>query len=197
MRSISVTEKRRTANPIIRNSPQQRVLIAKDVIKWLRIGRLCAISDACSYVASDEVDLYVSHTAPKPADARELVRNAKCDVCAKGAILVSMVDRFDVLQVRPGRELADYADDSPYMRRLFPDKDLIEVAFEGWRNSPRKDGVPWESLIHDATVRLAAIMHQIIRNKGGRFDITALPSLANIERARRLVYPVAVAAKGK
>jgi hypothetical protein len=143
---------------------EERVKIAKDVLKWLDSGRL--VAESGTYIGSD-ADVPIEKDS---VDARKLLRQVKtCTVCARGAVLYGMLMRHDHLNVSRRADwdtsfvnaLGDYAkryDSKDYIQQLFSITmlDAMEDAFEGG----------WNDDYEDDRDRLEAIMHNIIRNDG-------------------------------
>ena len=154
---------------IKRGNAAQRIQIAKDVITWVKAGKV-RVSASTGYVSRPlGNDTWFDGTA-EPVDAREALCAVEgaCTVCARGALLLAMVDRFDVLKIGALSDLGDEAGytDGGYLDRLFSrDKEEIEAAFEGFASNTK-----WVEAIPNASDRIIAIMRNIIRNKG-RFKI--------------------------
>lgn len=159
---------------------ERRVAIAKDVLKQLRLnvyqaspGTYVCIRNGLKRdaLADDQLCDVLSLTAP-----------SRCAVCARGAMFLSAVMKFDNYRVGDcyalGREMSQslYVGDSDfneYENHFFSPQqiDLIESAFEGWtRRLP--DGnldytsVHFQRAYPDATERLIVIMKNIIANRG-------------------------------
>lgn len=136
---------------------EKRLLIAKDVLELLEEEAI--VPQSGRYIVM-----------PKPAGARAssdakkvlegfISTGGKCEVCAKGAMVVAHCLRFNSCTVEQaklnrsrvdasGRLMANYADDS-FLRE-------IEWAFER----------EWKRDYPDSRKRLIAICENIIRNKG-------------------------------
>jgi hypothetical protein len=105
---------------------QARILIAKDVIAQLRCGKM--ESTPMTYLdiyTKDGVDqLFTDADVKKGRDVRDVLkrRMKKCNVCAKGAIFISTIMKFDRLPV-----------DEKVMPRFAQqdDENLSEMASEG------------------------------------------------------------------
>lgn len=166
---------------------QTRVQIAKDVIAQLKAKRLKARH-------SVYVDLVgAPFVYCGDGDAQRLVRSVKaCAVCAKGALLVATIDRFNECEATDELALADLAradkerGDPQYMANYFPPSMLheIEMVFDGGRRDTSTTKKPtaeenvlirrWRKAHRDATSLLDALMRNIIANKG-TFDINKIP----------------------
>jgi hypothetical protein len=170
---------------------QARVLIAQDVIQQLEMKKLVALSGTyCKVFKKSTRSLFTESDIEQNRDVRDVLleRAAYCQVCAKGAILIATILRFDQMPVRetfPGSDGSGYdwnlnyvADDGDYKGYFSRDQlRMIEIAFEGWYDKIiGKDRAGVEVLIgrfprrvgsgdHD---RLIAIMQNIIDN-GGTF----------------------------
>ena len=156
---------------------RERVLIAKDIIKQLQAERLVGMSGIYVRELKGKRGKEINYenelrATTENMDAQKLVRNVRCGVCAKGAIVIGMVDRFDQLKFSPGSIVTDHLEsiarsgDRAYVTQLFHPSMLnrMEDAFED----------DWKSAYGDDTDRLDAIMRNIIAGKG-EFDIKAVP----------------------
>lgn len=85
-----------------------RVLIAQDVIKALDVKRMCVITGFSDqpYVhfemPAEPFDEFVKR------DAREALKGKQCSVCAKGALLVAAIDRFNKVKLEELYDNAGY-----------------------------------------------------------------------------------------
>ena len=150
---------------------KQRVEIAKDVLKWLALGRIKA--GAGSYIFIRNAKARIDRKENPEGSFQDLVKRDSftCDVCAKGALFVCAVARKDKVknnQMRGfnGNEL------SAKLGGVFSPEQLalIEAEFEG--------NVIDTDIIYDYTfipsidrglsdrMRLKAIMQNIIKNNG-------------------------------
>lgn len=149
---------------------EQRVLIAKDVIKQLRAGKFVA-SPGTYFDPSSSAEF---RRVCDITDAQEAVRALKrCDVCARGAVLIAAVDRYNKLEggydaLWSAAASGSHDGDREYINRFFAPRMLanMEAAFE-W--NPQ-----WLKKYRSATQRLDAIMRNVISN-GGDFDIASIP----------------------
>ena len=98
---------------------EKRVAIARDVIAQLDAGIYRAQSDY--FVPIDDFEGIVKH---------DNVRGKACCVCAKGAILLSRIGKFNHTPDYSVFELPDLAYDLSDNLKEFPDADEIEDAFE-------------------------------------------------------------------
>lgn len=97
----------------LKTTAEDRVLIAKDVIARLDAETMIARGDLGTLrMGGDEDALwpYVyfsgisdiwrdSEKKAEALDARELLKDKQCNVCAKGALLVSTIDRFNKVKL--------------------------------------------------------------------------------------------------
>lgn len=168
---------------------EDRILIAQDVIQWLRNGKL--IAKHMTYV-------FWHSGAPTIKLDEELsiqLKDAKpCNVCAKGAAFICAVDRFNEIKAREVMDIDYEADDSlgikgdrfeEFLHKFWDREqiDQIEAAFEGWSPGSQDyeqhnneldeyqvmrlynfDALPLHGA--SADVRLAMIMRNVIANDG-------------------------------
>lgn len=145
-----------------------RVAIAKDVIAQVRRKKLTPITG--NYVARETCGLFEIGE-----DLQSQVANINCRVCAKGAMFIAHVRRFD------NHDAAGFYDDNdvcePLLEYFQQDQlDLIEQFYERWALD--EDGYPYsgfrkgdeqlafERKYRSRTARLIGIMRNIVRNKG-------------------------------
>lgn len=155
-----------------KSDAQKRVAIARDVIKQLK----SELIGACHlYFYGKIYDILSAENNPL-ADVRALIRKAKikknlCDVCAKGALLIAHILRFDKMNVsevqRAERLIYSYSSIPYFTNEQF---NLIETLYEsnGYKLGPAS---PWRKFydrIDDLRNedRLIAIMKEIIRRRG-------------------------------
>lgn len=149
-----------------------RVEVARDVIALLKAKRVIATSMAYFEVklkrpmkfGTDEVDIQ------KLMAGRNV---AKCEVCAKGAMLVAFAMKHDKAKASIFGLYAD-AGNSDCLEALSgtfsrSQLDDIEAAYEGFRN-----GVLWLRAYSNDEDRLRAIMRRIVKN-GGEFSANEVP----------------------
>lgn len=154
---------------------QQRraVLIAEDVLKWLRTRRL--VVEEGSYITFfNEDEEPAPGEALQPALATLVTSKKPCTVCALGACLIAKIDRFNAVDMPQwgfGRtatvlRLEDIFSSSQ--------QDLIEAAFELRDVAERyviddlhiDAAIAFGGRFDDARKRLRAIMRNIIANRG-------------------------------
>lgn len=170
---------------------QRRVAIAEDVIAALRAKRYTAeqsngyvttkvsannlVSKADLASLNDGVEVEIDLQSA-------LAKNMKsCTVCAKGAMFVAAVEKFDRLKVTVGDQnddvLEQFNDDDAvcdHLENYFSREqlDLIEEVFEETNYSQyvcdKSDLARATIIINnpDATSRMIAIMENIVANKG-------------------------------
>jgi len=168
---------------------QQRVEIAKDVIKMVKAGKIIA-QRGTYFRSSDEV------LTKEGADLQKLLCSSKtntCEVCGIGAAFYSLVRKADRFKLsgnmlndawwddREGiKELSGIGDDDmrKLLRKHFSSKQLtlIETAFETYVAGNDNGYVPSEiderkainfgEKFDSSEGRLKAIMQNIIDNKG-------------------------------
>lgn len=152
---------------------EQRVIIAKDALNQLRAEKFIAQNGV--YVGgelSHELDMACKSDEDQ---ARPLLLKTKvrCRVCAKGALFLSTIRKYNKATV------ADVlCDDFHVAEKIFGDKmfNQIEAAFEQWDHTKSPDfegaGEPAGAAYtfgikySDDTERLVAILKNIIKNKG-------------------------------
>lgn len=177
---------------------EQRVQIAKDVIKWLRLGKLKAKKG--HYVVGVSEQTVGDGIGQFEGDANVLTRlqqrNVPCEVCARGALFIAAVDRYD--ECRISKAAGDYrvdsalanlagweAEDERGLSRFFAKKQylLIEYAFEGavYGEAADDERLPdvklakrWKVAYRGASARLDAICRNIVSNNG-TFVLESIP----------------------
>jgi hypothetical protein len=155
-----------------------RVIVAKDVIAQLGTSEMIA-GDGCYVDVSTRGGkrLFKAKDVKDGLDVRDvLAKRAKsCTVCARGAIFISTIRKFDNLPVseRAVKSVGGYlnalAADHVAVMEYFETKQLllIEAAYEGW--DWKYDYVGrFKEKYPDRTDRLIAIMKNLIAN-GGTF----------------------------
>ena len=98
---------------------EKRVAIARDVIAQLDAGIYKPQSDY--FIPIDDFEGIVKH---------DNVRDKACRVCAKGAILLSRIGKFNHTPDYDLNNLGNVASDLSNNLKEFPDADEIEHAFE-------------------------------------------------------------------
>jgi hypothetical protein len=166
---------------------QKRIAIAEDVIGALKAKRYKATCGTYVYSTATAKGFTKKNESALDIDLQEILKaNMKsCEVCAKGAMFVAAVERFDKLKIdvydSSDRVLADFDGDESVCDHLsnYFDQDqldLIECAFEGGEfmesHGIYEEGeTDWaargyEHKYPNAHDRMIAIMENIIRNKG-------------------------------
>lgn len=163
---------------------KRRVQIAEDVLAWLRTKRLNVVTG--SYCVFDEGFMPYGYTLGTSLQKilPEIVTSRKpCQVCAKGAMFIAAVDRYNKVQLRDAngdgfsnREIIK-AMKAYFSKRTL---DLIEVAFEckdanfefsnGYNqpvtNRVARNAIEFGKRYQDPRARLRAIMRNLISNNG-------------------------------
>lgn len=148
---------------------KRRVMIAKDALEQLKIGRFWATPgtyvDACKLAHEAKLDDSVQ--------LNTLLHNSKlkssCDVCARGALLLSAVKfRNDCIISEDGGTSED-----SFVKEFAGQQNEIEAAFEDYDPTrDNEDGNPWcdkflnKKERNSPTKRLELILKNIIRNNG-------------------------------
>lgn len=142
---------------------QKRVLIAEDVLAQIKTKQMKATRG-----------IYVSGSGTRPAFLPNLtgmrerfLTMPECHVCGLGALMVSCTLYANKATVD---NLDEFNDPSPHtsfangLHEVFSyaDRRLIECCFEGWGQT----GGAWRNRYKFPRANLAAIMENIIQNKG-------------------------------
>lgn len=135
---------------------ERRVAIAKDVIAQLKTKRFKATRGTVLGGISDKI-IEGDYLTAQLCDV--LPKFKKCHVCARGAIFISAVERFNNYT---GEDFdADWVDGASLRYFTKSQLDMIECAFEGWGQ-----------FFGDAKIRggaedrMCSIMKNIIANEG-------------------------------
>jgi len=110
------------------SKPEQRVAIARDVMRHLNSGH---------FIARHEMYIHTDGAGPKPEDetqVQEVLRARKCRLCAISGIFAATVERCNALTMGEiGFDLGDSLMQMDYLRPYFNESQLrlIETAFEG------------------------------------------------------------------
>lgn len=145
---------------------ERRVAIAKDVIVQLKSEQLLAATH--EYVVPSLSKFW------KPDPQQQLCdvyNQTVCRVCARGALLVAAVKRFNNITVGQFGEPTVYAFTPEafrnHERQFFDDNQIIEIetAFERCGRGSLS-AVLFGDKYEDTTERMLAIMENIIRNNG-------------------------------
>lgn len=150
---------------------QKKVVIAKDVLKQLRVGRFIAIRGT-----------YVDVTKAK---RREIMRKVgkqfqpivqkikKCQVCAIGSVLMSYVDKYNECRI-PTYGISDFG-------REFAAR-VVEGSFSYDELKAMEDDFEYTTVYSSpshrssANAALTTIMKKIVKSKGAEYE-----SLTNAE----------------
>jgi hypothetical protein len=153
---------------------EQRIAIAKDALAQLRAEMYLAESG--TYIGSELTDELDQQCDDDRDGAKPFLLKSKtpCRVCAKGALFLSTVRRYNKASVRDVM-----CDNMLVAENIFGHKqfDLIEAAFERWDHTVAYLEDKDESVVPldvqnfgaaytDDTDRLVAILENIIKNKG-------------------------------
>jgi hypothetical protein len=145
-----------------RDKKAARVAVAKDVIKWIRAGKMTART-------GDYISLGSSKSKPSLSSIA-----SNCTVCAMGAVLLSAFNKFDgdgfarIIEQWGARE-----DDIVFqLGGLFSESQLrlMEAAFEGYGDDESATWKFCQSLEgddeNDDNDRLMAIMQNVVDHGG-------------------------------
>lgn len=147
-------------------SARNRILLAKDVIAQLECGKLVAESGTYVLVnlKAEYLQLFTQSDFESGHDVRDVLKlKAKsCKVCAKGAVLIATIMRFDEMPIN-GCRLEYMARSTQYESHFTAETmESIELCFEF--------STKWHSAFPEPRDRLIAIMRNVIRNKGEFMD---------------------------
>jgi hypothetical protein len=125
----------------------QRLLVIVDVIQQLLAKRFIAHNG--NYILAETYNSLLGNQDPKTVNSQTIRENAnhiqKCEVCAKGAVLLAFIQRFNSVD---GAHLSGCLSNGgierhvPQLSQLFSHDLLgeIEAAFEGgWYVTPEKE----------------------------------------------------------
>jgi hypothetical protein len=175
---IKLEEKNRAFKKLSR--PQKRVAIAKDALKWLNNG---------IYSAQEGVYCAVRRTGTYYAEGNEQVNvlianeNVNCQVCAKGALLMSHIMFTNKVSLSESHYFGDSDAIQNRLKNVFSKSqlDLIETAFEKdvirYRNKylinskgnytkVASKAIRFGEKYKEDQSRLVAILKNIVKNKG-------------------------------
>jgi hypothetical protein len=139
---------------------QERVLIAKDALKWVKAGVLTPM--AGDYIVPEN-DLDPYDYGMDKVQLRDIVLG-KCQVCMKGALFLAKAVRYNNV-LASQLDLAQCSMDTPMNEHFSPVQlSLIESAFEGWDHVEGCE--EFNSRYPDDSDRMIAILKNIIKNKG-------------------------------
>lgn len=156
--------KKRNAEFKKANKARRRVMVAKDVLEWIRLGKLISVPgtylrrNQFSYFRFDNTD----------ARTEVVVNTPSCEVCGMGAIFYGCLDRLNSIKLS---EMQPSDPNSPLFAQggFEPDQlKLIEIWFEGWWREASARGFTmsrsWNKL--SPKDRLIEIMNNIISHRG-------------------------------
>ncbi len=166
--------------------PAERVAVLRDAISQLK-KKVYEANQGC-FIGSQMIDL-MEHKKHIAVDLLGLQKTREfqfkdvlpsvlnevsvCEVCAKGAIVISAIAKFNNYSLAEVDKLDDKA--STNARILFgkENADKMENYFEGWKAKEevrsKKDGFlleAWEDLYEDPHQRLIEIFKNALDNKG-------------------------------
>lgn len=157
-------------------SKKKIVEIAKDVILQIKAKKLYKVKADNGYLRGTVDGNVNTVEGESTIDLRDLFKGKKvknCEVCARGAMLVSHALLNDNCKLRVvGGGLVDHLDDfaGNESQEVFGDFGLeVEAAFEGTDEVHVGDNYlegPWRAVYPDPSDRLVAIMKNVIANKG-------------------------------
>ena len=158
-----------------------RVAVATDALAWLDAGRLVADH---TYVepTHDKNASTLFFGADANSQLRDLVLG-RCQVCAKGALFLAKVVRFDRCTVGDFRQ-AEWGD-NVIVDGLFSPKQwkLIEAVYEG-RDYFTDHADLWVDRYPASKARLRALLANIIRHRGEFVPTDLTPPPPPAKRAR-------------
>lgn len=153
-------------------TPQQRrraVLIAGDVLKWMRTRRL-KIKQGTYVSFVDDPDV---GTPLRPVLKTFVTAQRPCTVCALGACLIAKIDRYNAVEMPDGYAGFTHASTKAGISDIFSGRQmvLIENAFEGNIGFDEDEelaraAVTFGLRTADPRRRLRRIMRNIIENRG-------------------------------
>lgn len=142
---------------------ERRIAVIKDAIKQVKQGKYTVLA-ANGYVCfrqdfGIDVETEGDNVQAKPLISGDKLQDGACEVCAKGALLVSQVRKENVLTISE-LENCDHRTSST-LRSLFGSANLdkVETEFEG-------DSGMIGDIIGDAEQRLLFILENMLKNKG-------------------------------
>jgi len=159
-------------------SDLKRVLIAKDVIKYIKTKKM--VANIGTYV---DIPVPLYELTNSDVELRDFVKDKECHVCAVGSVFMATVNRRNKLSVGRFKAMNErFAEEASrgitaYLKDIFSEEQLslIEAAFEG-------DKFPWTAPIDneehlsiarnyrksitDDSIRMIVIMKNIINNNG-------------------------------
>lgn len=148
---------------------QQRVAIAKDVIKQIKAEVYVARKGI--YIGFKDLSKHFGKTGISQEKARKL---EPCFVCGIGAVAMSAVKLFNEISLYDETQTGRYYTAFNAVTKWFDSEqaELIEIYFEVWTHkmyadlSQRYNLAAFAEKYPTATKRLVAIMRNIIKNKG-------------------------------
>lgn len=150
------------------NDKKKAVAIAKDVLKWLKAGRMKA--ESMIYCHTPRIP-----TGSVRAGLSVVTKDKPCKVCALGALFIAAVDKFNKLDIPSPCDCFNDGMIREHLNFAFTERQLHEVewAFERWQTDEiapgMKDLNKAGQFVKDETndtIRLEKICQNIIDNKG-------------------------------
>ena len=169
--------------PTLAATERKRVEILKDAVKQLKLERY--VTNQNGYIQFyDNDEIYSAINASEiltgkkahEISAKKLIdqfvtSKKPCDVCAKGALTISAIRKYNACSLNELSNLDDNA--SVRARRIFgtANADLMEQFYEDWSHELSDDELKekcheWHEMYPDANKRLIAIFENAIKNKG-------------------------------
>lgn len=138
---------------------KERIAIAKDALAWIKAGALTPIKG--SYIIAEKKVLYED----RGKQLRDIVLGP-CKVCARGCLFIAKAVRYDNVLASQLQQAA--YNDGPLSEHFDADQlNLIEYVYEGWDTQfIYSDDINWMTKYPSNTIRLIAILKNIIKNKG-------------------------------
>jgi hypothetical protein len=179
---------------------EARVLLAQDVIAQLEAKTLVPAHIYCRVITKKPaMDVFTPEDVEYGLDVRDVLkkRAKRCEVCAKGAILIATIMKFDNMPVQdwhlrlnPLSSMASDNDYDSYFSR--PQMELIESAYEGtFYNADDarecdaiamlEDHFPLKAMDRE---RMVVIMENIIANAGTFKPKQFLKTLPALQEAK-------------
>jgi hypothetical protein len=138
---------------------QERVIIAKDALKWIRAGAL--LPQQMMYVSP--IDTPVFTDEQRQQQLRDVVIG-KCEVCVKGAIFLSKAFNFDNVLATAYLD-PDAIDKALEEHFSIEQYKSMERTFEAWNNVTPAE-IKFIEKYPQPKQRMMAILKNVIKNKG-------------------------------
>ena len=141
----------------MKTKAEQRIEIAKDVLKWIKTGKIKVLARNCYFNPITNL----SYSGEQLKDALPQISN--CEVCALGGLFYAHIMRYNDFEIdRWGINYIDGRREMVGELKMFSERVLqnIEASFEA--TNEYKD----KHKLSDDTETLKHIMNNIIKNKG-------------------------------